>query len=139
MAGRDMGKTSAIWPAGKRATRNKSRTPRRVGSATALKTISDEYVTDRSRIICNYMVTYSGCQAGFPGSITMTRCTLHLTTEIFGARHQNQKPRIQSFSDYWTVRRSLLQPVGASGARLRSTILSETNRNSVYKSERQFG
>src|SRR6266852_1679507 len=52
-----MGKASAIWPAGWAPLRSKSSTARRVGSASAWNVISDEYVTERFRIMRNYRVT----------------------------------------------------------------------------------
>ena len=65
MAGRETGKALAIRPAGWPPARNKSRIARRVGSASAWKVASVEYVTERFRIMRNYRVTDQICQENF--------------------------------------------------------------------------
>jgi len=67
MAGRETGKAPAISPAGWLPRRNKSRTARRVGSASAWKVASGEYVTERFRIMRNRTVTGWRCQEVFSG------------------------------------------------------------------------
>src|SRR5258708_36843187 len=82
MAGRETGKAPAMVPAGWLPRRSRSRTARRVGSASAWKVASEEYVTERFRIMRNLTVTRRRCQArssAWQGSYTMVQCKNELS------------------------------------------------------------
>src|SRR5258708_7968634 len=63
MAAREIGQAPAMVPAGWLPRRSRSRTARGVGSASAWKVASEEYVTERFRIMRNLTVTRRRCQA----------------------------------------------------------------------------